>query len=693
MKNAFENYIGYERVDESYKYDYSKERYLDAIASLFHLQAPVTACIKQGSNLYISYNKSPLPIHYTRKECIKNFLCNLNEYSRDSLLLMYLIFNEDFAFAASNSSSDLDLFIKQCSKDNDKSDLTLLSKDLKQLSKICRNKVDKLLFNIPKFAEHTKLHTNTIVQDIINDIFTKDKSLKSQEIKNLLQDWESKILNEKTLLEKNLETLITNINLYRQNKDYKLAEKLNTELKKHSDNIKLNDLLSKEKQFKDISESIADIEKGECSQVVTIYKSIINNLNIYKPEMEKYNLESILRPMQDCYKLYLKYNNNGIDILNINILDNDNNLHADTNIAVTMRLFDKEKNYIGVSKLTCGYCHEELKDYPHRGTHGVCDDGWNYYFPTQKSMDLEEFSQDIIKKKKVPKIKNFELVNQRKDLSFDNSYDNEISKFDTNYQTLLDLKNKYLVKKQNFYSNLAKNFSKLNLYSDKTLNGIDSKEISIKYIDSYFGKYTLDAIDTILQLRLFDTDQSSNIDILQASFLDKNKNNITDIIEGIFYSDKNIILVPINLFNKHAVGLIFERNEDNSYQIKYIDPMNNPIPSELLEVIQNILSDSQYEQIEVEQQKYANCGPEIIENFIFYLTGTRVSQEKAIELHSKLVENHLLNANQPSLHLLFEEFVTSGIPNVKNPVGEYSYSNDLHVEHLGDVPIVEELVA
>ena len=130
-----------------------------------------------------------------------------------------------------------------------------------------------------------------------------------------------------------------------------------------------------------------------------------------------------------------------------------------------------------------------------------------------------------------------------------------------------------------------------------------------------------------------------------------------------------------------------------SYQIKYIDPMNNPIPSELLEVIQNILSDSQYEQIKVEQQKYANCSPEIIENFIFYLTGTRVSQEKAIELHSKLVENQLLNSNQPNLHLLFEEFITSDIPNVKNPVGEYSYSNDLHVEPLGDVPIVEELVA
>ena len=48
-------------------------------------------------------------------------------------------------------------------------------------------------------------------------------------------------------------------------------------------------------------------------------------------------------------------------------------------------------------------------------------------------------------------------------------------------------------------------------------------------------------------------------------------------------------------------------------------------------------------EIELELQKYNNCGPEVIENFIFYLTdGNRLSQEEAIVLHSLLLENSLL---------------------------------------------------
>jgi hypothetical protein len=74
-----------------------------------------------------------------------------------------------------------------------------------------------------------------------------------------------------------------------------------------------------------------------------------------------------------------------------------------------------------------------------------------------------------------------------------------------------------------------------------------------------------------------------------------------------------------------------------------------------LKIIQNILPNCQYKQIAVEQQRYANCGPEIVENFILYLTGNRVSQEKAIELYSKLVENSLLGLTINNTCLLFEQ--------------------------------------
>ncbi|MDX1917343.1 MAG: hypothetical protein SFT68_05110 [Rickettsiaceae bacterium] len=41
-------------------------------------------------------------------------------------------------------------------------------------------------------------------------------------------------------------------------------------------------------------------------------------------------------------------------------------------------------------------------------------------------------------------------------------------------------------------------------------------------------------------------------------------------------------------------------------------------------------------------QRYSNCAPEVIENFMLYLTGERLSQEDAIINNSRLVEEELL---------------------------------------------------
>jgi hypothetical protein len=168
----------------------------------------------------------------------------------------------------------------------------------------------------------------------------------------------------------------------------------------------------------------------------------------------------------------------------------------------------------------------------------------------------------------------------------------------------------------------------------------------IDYIDPYFGKYTLEALDDILQLRLSDLSKVSDIKTLQGIFFNERSHNISTLINEIVSSNEVTTLVALNLYNKHAVGIIFERTDNNSFQIKYIDPMNKAISTELIQIIKNILANAEIKQISVELQKYANCGAEVIENFILYLTGTRVSQEKAIELHSKLVENKLLGNNQ-----------------------------------------------
>ncbi len=79
-------------------------------------------------------------------------------------------------------------------------------------------------------------------------------------------------------------------------------------------------------------------------------------------------------------------------------------------------------------------------------------------------------------------------------------------------------------------------------------------------------------------------------------------------------------------------------------------------------------------QLAVEQQKYANCGPEVIENFILYLTGKRLSQEKAIELHSKLVENALLGIEFSNTHLLCEDS-SDNYQNYKDLLHDFDYDN------------------
>ncbi len=211
----------------------------------------------------------------------------------------------------------------------------------------------------------------------------------------------------------------------------------------------------------------------------------------------------------------------------------------------------------------------------------------------------------------------------------------------------------------NLKKDLAEIFESVeyNATQKKVLKGSGKygEEKDIGYINSYFGKYTLDGLDHILHLRIEDL-QLKDIKILQAMFVNKNHNNIADLLAQISNSTDKTTLVPLNLFDKHAIGLIFIKDKDHTIQIKYLDSLNKAIPEELKRLITtNTEIKVELEQITVAQQQYANCAPEVIENFILYLTGKRVSQEKAVELHSKLVENSLLDLTIPNTCLLFEQ--------------------------------------
>lgn len=188
---------------------------------------------------------------------------------------------------------------------------------------------------------------------------------------------------------------------------------------------------------------------------------------------------------------------------------------------------------------------------------------------------------------------------------------------------------------------------KIAFEATKALEGNDiTKDHDINGINSYFGKYTLDAIKTILKLRIKDA-QVDNVKIVSDNyaFININNNNLADLFRELASSaDSPIILAPLNLANRHAVGLMFIKQQNN-FTLYYIDPENHEIPASLEQIFKEYQLDTK--QLTVESQRYANCGPEVIENFMFCLTGKRLPQEQAIQYHSLLLEQDLLSSDTP----------------------------------------------
>ncbi len=99
----------------------------------------------------------------------------------------------------------------------------------------------------------------------------------------------------------------------------------------------------------------------------------------------------------------------------------------------------------------------------------------------------------------------------------------------------------------------------------------------------------------------------------------------------------SVVLAPLCLYGKHAVGIMLvNQDTGGTYKLFYIDPENTPIPSALSALFRDYGFNA--EQLPTERQRYTNCGPEVIENFLLYLTGKRLSQEDAIVYHAKLIE-------------------------------------------------------
>ncbi len=182
-------------------------------------------------------------------------------------------------------------------------------------------------------------------------------------------------------------------------------------------------------------------------------------------------------------------------------------------------------------------------------------------------------------------------------------------------------------------------------------------ELLEKLESKWYNVYTDDAMNNMLNLRLKTLDKVDSVESLVVdSIFDGNMrtaNLIThEIIKGFnsLKVQQDKLLVVINLYAKHWVGIVLDKSEDNNVNISYIDPEQKEIPEELRASLLDIFTHQQQqgsvelECITQEKQKSNNCGPEVVESFIENIMGCeyRYPQEDAVILHSSLLESNLL---------------------------------------------------
>ena len=167
-----------------------------------------------------------------------------------------------------------------------------------------------------------------------------------------------------------------------------------------------------------------------------------------------------------------------------------------------------------------------------------------------------------------------------------------------------------------------------------------------------FEEYYIDAMDKLLALRLQNGLKTSKkkISAIAAQII-KDSYRVADAVETLIVQfEESSAIMPFLVQSSeepgmhHWVGIVLANN-GVEFSITYLDSENGLIIDGLVNPLQELLPESfiAVRRIPLEQQRYNNCGPELVENFIYYLTSSRATQEAAIYVHSLLLENTLLD--------------------------------------------------
>jgi hypothetical protein len=156
--------ISYIDYDAWNKFGY-ESRYLDALASLFHVQTDVIATIEFKNEVYLSYNSDLTKMSNLRVLLISDIVKKANLYSPEDFLGVYLLFNMDFIALVGKTRNHVD------------KDAEDILEEFRAINKSCKGAIDK---NIKKInsAEDLRKYTVDIVKiyNKIIDIFVDNTS-------------------------------------------------------------------------------------------------------------------------------------------------------------------------------------------------------------------------------------------------------------------------------------------------------------------------------------------------------------------------------------------------------------------------------------------------------------------------------------------------------------------------------------
>jgi tetratricopeptide (TPR) repeat protein len=190
--------------------------------------------------------------------------------------------------------------------------------------------------------------------------------------------------------------------------------------------------------------------------------------------------------------------------------------------------------------------------------------------------------------------------------------------------------------------------------------------------DNSYPEYYSNGIYQVLKLRL---SELTNTVPLKSRYFGNDLGYeawlLASDVGAILSEGKQIVLVPINLDNKHWLGLLFKGFGD-SVEITYMDSEQRAMLPKLKDGLEYGFRMNSYQShfitAKLQPQSYNNCGFELIENFVHHLSGTRATQGGAMYVHSLLVENSLLD---PEIYVLKLEENTKLIKFLSNsePIG------------------------